>query len=90
MEITAKAKSGITCYLPAELPVVAFGSDGTEAGPAEQSVGGAIKLSGDTVAYAGVNPKTANSDNGKELDSIIVAIGREDPTRSPCRSTPSP
>ncbi|MGW3568304.1 hypothetical protein ACWDSL_31375 [Streptomyces sp. NPDC000941] len=29
--ITAKAKSGITCVLPAELPTVAFGSDGTEA-----------------------------------------------------------
>ncbi|MFH8465265.1 DUF4232 domain-containing protein [Streptomyces sp. NPDC017991] len=77
--IIAKAKSGITCYLPAELPTVAFGSDGTEAGPAEQSVGEQIKLSGNVTAYAGVNPKTTNSDGGKELENIIVAIGNDDP-----------
>ncbi|MEF9904151.1 DUF4232 domain-containing protein [Streptomyces sp. P9-A2] len=77
--IMAKAKSGITCYLPAELPTVAFGSDGTQAGPAEQSVGEQIKLSGSTTAYAGVNPKTTNSNGGKELDSIIVGVGDEDP-----------
>lgn len=77
--ITAKAKPGITCYLPAELPVVAFGSDGTEAGPAEQAVGEQIKLSGSTTAYAGVNPKTTDGDGGKELDSIIVAVGDADP-----------
>ncbi|MGO4758749.1 hypothetical protein AB4212_60785, partial [Streptomyces sp. 2MCAF27] len=29
--ITAKARSGIPCVRPAELPTVAFGSDGTEA-----------------------------------------------------------
>ncbi|MFC5959311.1 DUF4232 domain-containing protein [Streptomyces pratens] len=77
--IMAKAKSGITCYLPAALPTVAFGSDGTQAGPAEQAVGEQIKLSGNTTAYAGVNPKTTNGDGGKELDSIIVGVGNEDP-----------
>ncbi|WP_369170317.1 hypothetical protein AB5J49_21890 [Streptomyces sp. R28] len=77
--IIAKAKSGITCYLPAALPTVAFGSDGTQAGPAEQSVGEQIKLSGSTAAYAGVNPKTTNGDGGKELDSIIVGVGDDDP-----------
>ncbi|MEU6242485.1 MULTISPECIES: hypothetical protein [unclassified Streptomyces] len=77
--ITAKAKPGITCYLPAALPTVAFGSDGTEARPAEQSVGKQIKLSGSTAAYAGVNPKTTKENGGKELDSIIVAIGDDDP-----------
>ncbi|WP_405676603.1 DUF4232 domain-containing protein [Streptomyces sp. NBC_00868] len=77
--ITAKAKPGITCYLPAALPTVAFGSDGTEAGPAEQSVGKQIKLSGSTAAYAGVNPKTTGENGGKELDSIIVAVGNNDP-----------
>ncbi|MGN9760734.1 DUF4232 domain-containing protein [Streptomyces sp. SD31] len=77
--ITAKAKSGITCYLPAALPTVAFGSDGTQAGPAEQAVGEQIKLSGSTTAYAGVNPKTTNGDGGKELDSIIVGVGDDDP-----------
>ncbi|MEU1099651.1 DUF4232 domain-containing protein [Streptomyces tibetensis] len=77
--ISAKAKPGITCILPAALPTVAFGSDGTEAGPAEQAVGEQITLSGNTTAYAGVNPKSTDSDGGKELDSIIVAIGDEDP-----------
>ncbi|QOV40754.1 DUF4232 domain-containing protein [Streptomyces ferrugineus] len=77
--ITAKAKSGITCYLPAALPTVAFGSDGTQAGPAEQSVGKQIKLSGSITAYAGVNPKTTSGNGGKELDSIIVGVGDDDP-----------
>ncbi|MFB7957916.1 DUF4232 domain-containing protein [Streptomyces sp. NPDC056045] len=77
--ITAKAKQGITCVLPAALPTVAFGSDGTEAGPAEQAVGEQITLSGSTTAYAGVNPKTTGEDGGKELDSIIVAVGDSDP-----------
>ncbi|MFK0256283.1 hypothetical protein [Streptomyces sp. NPDC090445] len=77
--ITAKAKPGITCYLPAALPTVAFGSDGTAAGPAEQAVGQQIKLSGNTAAYAGVNPKTTKENGGKELESIIVAVGNDDP-----------
>jgi len=77
--VLAKAKSGITCVLPAALPTVAFGSDGTEAGPVEQAVGKQVTLSGGTVAYAGVNPKTTNTDGGKELGSIIVAVGNEDP-----------
>ncbi|MFD5192688.1 DUF4232 domain-containing protein [Streptomyces sp. NPDC058357] len=77
--ITAKAKPGITCVLPGDLPTVAFGSDGTEAGPAEQSAGDPITLSGSTTAYAGVNPKSGSADGGKELDSIIVAVGDSDP-----------
>ncbi|GGV81704.1 DUF4232 domain-containing protein [Streptomyces massasporeus] len=77
--ISAKAKPGITCVLPAALPTVAFGSDGTEAGPAEQAAGTQITLSGNTTAYAGVNPKGTNADGGKELDSIIVAVGDDDP-----------
>ncbi|MFG2342415.1 DUF4232 domain-containing protein [Streptomyces yangpuensis] len=77
--VIAKAKPGITCVLPAAHPTVAFGSDGTEAGPAEQSTGKQITLSGNATAYAGVNPKTTSANGGKELDSIIVAIGNEDP-----------
>ncbi|WP_314253942.1 hypothetical protein [Streptomyces sp. DSM 40907] len=77
--VAAKAKPGITCTLPAVHPTVAFGSDGTEAGPAEQSIGKQITLSGNTTAYAGVNPKTTSANGGKELDSIIVAIGNGDP-----------
>ncbi|MFE1461032.1 DUF4232 domain-containing protein [Streptomyces nigra] len=76
--VIAKAKPGITCYLPGTHPTVAFGSDGTEAGPAEQSVGEPIKLTGGTTAYAGVNPKTTNTNDGKELDSIIVAVDGSD------------
>ncbi|AJE83034.1 hypothetical protein SLNWT_2658 [Streptomyces albus] len=78
--LSVQARSGITCTLPAQLPVVAFGSDGTEAGPAEQSVGEPVKLSGGTVAYAGVNPKTTNRDGGKELEEIIVAVSKDDRT----------
>ncbi|MER5360047.1 DUF4232 domain-containing protein [Streptomyces sp. NPDC002785] len=77
--ISAKAKSGITCVLPAALPTVAFGSDGTQAGPAEQAVGKQITLSGSTTAYAGVNPKSTGGNGGKELDSIIVGVGDDDP-----------
>ncbi|MER7735470.1 DUF4232 domain-containing protein [Streptomyces erythrochromogenes] len=77
--VVAKAKPGITCTLPAVHPTIAFGSDGTEAGPAEQSTGKQITLSGNTTAYAGVNPKTTSANGGKELDSIIVAIGNTDP-----------
>ncbi|THA86272.1 DUF4232 domain-containing protein [Streptomyces sp. A0592] len=77
--VVAKAKPNITCTLPAVHPTIAFGSDGTEAGPAEQSTGKPITLSGNTTAYAGVNPKTTSANGGKELDSIIVAIGNDDP-----------
>ncbi|MGW0861039.1 DUF4232 domain-containing protein [Streptomyces sp. NPDC002611] len=77
--IKATAKSGITCVLPAELPVVAFGSDGTEAEPAEQSAGQPITLREGVTAYAGVNPKTTNGDTGKELDSLIVSVANDDP-----------
>ncbi|MFF3753875.1 hypothetical protein ACFYYH_25975 [Streptomyces sp. NPDC002018] len=77
--VIAKARPGITCVLPAALPTVAFGSDGTQAGPAEQAVGDQITLRRGTTAYAGVNPKTTVENGGKELDSIIVAIGNDDP-----------
>ncbi|MEU7488585.1 DUF4232 domain-containing protein [Streptomyces sp. NPDC042319] len=87
--ISVKAKSGITCTLPAALPVVAFGSDGTEAGPAEQAVGEPVKLSGGTIAYAGVNPKTTNNDYGKELTEIIAAVSKDDKTDPVSLSTGS-
>ncbi|MDX3853280.1 DUF4232 domain-containing protein [Streptomyces sp. AK02-01A] len=77
--IIAKAKRGITCVLPSGLPTVAFGSDGTEAHPAEQVAGDAITLTGGRTVYAGVNPKTTKDNGGKELDSIIVAVGNDDP-----------
>ncbi|MFC4507849.1 MULTISPECIES: DUF4232 domain-containing protein [Streptomyces] len=77
--IKAKAKSGITCILPAALPVVAFGSDGTEAGPAEQSVGEAITLRAGVTAYAGVAAKSTKGNGGKELDFLIVSVSDDDP-----------
>jgi len=77
--VMAKAKPGIKCTLSGDLPVVAFGSDGTEASNAEQAVGEPVTLSGSTVAYAGVNPKTTNNNGGKELDSIIVSAAQDDP-----------
>ncbi|MGW1279725.1 hypothetical protein ACWD4V_22625 [Streptomyces tsukubensis] len=77
--VIAKAKPGITCYLPAALPTVAFGSDGTEAGPAQKTAPRQIKLGGNKVAYAGVNPKTTKGNWGKQLNSIIVGIGSDDP-----------
>ncbi|MFI9760716.1 DUF4232 domain-containing protein [Streptomyces sp. NPDC051963] len=77
--IKAKAKSGITCVLPAALPVVAFGSDGTAAEPSEQSAGQDITLHDSVTAYAGVNPKTTKENGGKELDSLIVSVSDADP-----------
>ncbi|MFF4398218.1 DUF4232 domain-containing protein [Streptomyces sp. NPDC001480] len=77
--IKAKAKPGITCVLRAALPVVAFGSDGTAASPAEQSAGQDITLRAGVTAYAGVNPKTTKEDGGKELDSLIVSVSDADP-----------
>ncbi|MCI3274923.1 DUF4232 domain-containing protein [Streptomyces cylindrosporus] len=77
--VMVKAKPGITCVLPGSLPVVAFGSDGTQASNAEQVVGQELTLSGSTTAYAGVNPKTTNNDDGKELTSIIVSVTDNDP-----------
>ncbi|MEU6550481.1 DUF4232 domain-containing protein [Streptomyces sp. NPDC046915] len=77
--IKAKAKPGITCVLKAALPVVAFGSDGTEAAPAEQSAGQDITLRAGVTAYAGVNPKTTKEDGGKELNSLIVSVSDTDP-----------
>lgn len=77
--IKAEAKPGITCVIPAALPVVAFGSDGTEAEPAEQSAGNDITLRAGVAAYAGVNPKTTDEDGGKELSDLIVSVAGDDP-----------
>jgi len=77
--IMAKAKPGITCVLPGGLPTVSFGSDGTEAKPAEQVAGDPITLRTGVTAYAGMNPKTTNVNGGKELQEIILSIGNNDP-----------
>ncbi|MFF5899362.1 DUF4232 domain-containing protein [Streptomyces argenteolus] len=78
-QISVKAKSGITCVLPGGLPVIAFGSGGTEAGPAEQSAGEEITLSGGKTVYAGVSPKSTNSDGSTEYSTAIVSVTGDDP-----------
>lgn len=78
-QVSVKAKSGITCVLPAGLPVFAFGSGGTQAGPAEQVAGEEITLSGSKTVYAGVNPKSSDSDTGVEYSTIIVSVSEGDP-----------
>ncbi|MFB7495069.1 DUF4232 domain-containing protein [Streptomyces sp. NPDC056161] len=77
--IKAVAKSGITCVIPAQLPVVAFGSGGTEAANAEQSAGQPITLKAGVAAYAAVNPKTTNNNDGVEYQDLIVSVAQNDP-----------
>ena len=78
--VTAKAKSGITCYLEGVAPSVAFGSAvDSHASNAEQAVSDTLKLSGSTAAYAGISPKSTNADTGAEYGQLIVAVaGDED------------
>ncbi|GAA2325960.1 hypothetical protein OKJ48_00090 [Streptomyces kunmingensis] len=77
--VTAKAKSGITCYLDVNTPSVSFGSgaDGV-ASPVGQGGEDPIKLSGSTVAYTGISPKTTGTDGGTEFESVIVALTEDD------------
>ncbi|MFG2587624.1 DUF4232 domain-containing protein [Streptomyces sp. NPDC048438] len=78
--VTAKAKSGITCYLDVNTPSVSFGSgaDGL-ASPVGQGGEDPIKLNGSAVAYTGISPKTTNTDGGKEFENVIIAVTNDDP-----------
>jgi hypothetical protein len=78
--VTAKAKSGITCYLDPNTPSVSFGSgaDGV-ASPVGQGGEDPIKLSGSAVAYTGISPKSTNTDGGKEFENVIIATTEDDP-----------
>ncbi|MFD4860979.1 DUF4232 domain-containing protein [Streptomyces atratus] len=78
--VTAKAKSGITCYLESNTPSVSFGSgaDGV-ASPVGQGGEDPIKLTGSAVAYTGISPKTTNSNAGKEFEHVIIATTDDDP-----------
>ena len=78
--VTAKAKSGITCYLDVNTPSVSFGSsaDGV-ASPVGQGGEDPIELTGSAVAYTGINPKTTNTDGGKEFENVIIAVTEDDP-----------
>ncbi|MER7320093.1 hypothetical protein [Streptomyces albidoflavus] len=79
-QVTAKAKSGITCYLDVNTPSVAFGSkpEGV-ASPVGQGGEDPIKLSGSAVAYTGISPKTTKEDGGVEFENVIVSVTDEDP-----------
>ncbi len=77
--LTAKAKPGVSCSLPARRPVIAFGSGGIEAGKAEQGVSQPIKLSGSTAAYAGIMTKTTKDNQAIEFKDVIVGITDPDP-----------
>ncbi|QKV94520.1 DUF4232 domain-containing protein [Streptomyces sp. NA02950] len=77
--ISATAKEGTACTLPGDLPGVAFGSNGIEAESAEQAVGEPIEMEAGKTVYAGVNPKTTDGNGGTEFDSMILAIGDDDP-----------
>ncbi|MFD0420728.1 hypothetical protein [Streptomyces parvus] len=78
--VTAKAKSGITCYLDVNTPSVSFGSgaDGV-ASPVGQGGEDPIKLSGTSVAYAGINVKTTEGEGGKQFENVIIATSEDDP-----------
>ncbi|MFC9501689.1 hypothetical protein [Streptomyces sp. NPDC056975] len=78
--VTAKAKSGITCYLDVNTPSVSFGSgaDGV-ASPVGQGGEDPIKLTGSAVAYTGISPKTTKSNAGKQFENVIIAISDNDP-----------
>ncbi|MEV6423466.1 DUF4232 domain-containing protein [Streptomyces sp. NPDC051662] len=78
--VTAKAKSGITCYLDINTPTVSFGSDADGvASPVGQGGEDPIKLTGSAVAYTGINPKTTDSNDGTEFENVIIAVAEEDP-----------
>jgi hypothetical protein len=56
--VTAKAKSGITCYLEGVFPSASFGS---------------------AAAYAGINPKSTNNENGRLFEKLHLSVtGDED------------
>ncbi|MDY0811759.1 hypothetical protein [Kitasatospora purpeofusca] len=77
--ITAKAKPGVTCTLPARRPVIAFGSGGIEAAKAEQAAAQPIKLSGSDAAYAGVMTKTTKDNQAIQFTDVIVGVNDPDP-----------
>ncbi|MFJ5863638.1 hypothetical protein ACIQEY_04325 [Streptomyces parvus] len=78
--VTAKAKPGITCYLDVNTPSVSFGSgaDGV-ASPVGQGGEDPIKLSGSSVAYAGIDAKTTEGEGGKKFENVIIATSEDDP-----------
>ncbi|MFE6972680.1 hypothetical protein [Streptomyces sp. NPDC057682] len=78
--VTAKAKSGITCYLDVNTPSVSFGSKAEGvASPVGQGGEDPIKLGGSAVAHAGISPKTTPGDAGVQFDHVVIAVREDDP-----------
>ncbi|MFJ8753945.1 hypothetical protein ACIREO_32160 [Streptomyces sp. NPDC102441] len=78
--VTAKAKSGITCYLDVNTPSVQFGSEADGlASPVGQGGEDPIKLTGSTAAYTGISPKSVNSNDGIEFENVIISLTNDDP-----------
>ncbi|MGW7350305.1 DUF4232 domain-containing protein [Streptomyces sp. NPDC054784] len=74
-QVTAKAKPGITCWLEGVYPSASFGSSADSAvSPAEQAVSDSVRLTGDTEAYAGINPKSVNEDGGVQYDFLHLSL----------------
>ncbi|MCK1812818.1 DUF4232 domain-containing protein [Streptomyces sp. XM4011] len=76
--ITAQAAEGISCTLEGTTPLAFFGSSEDSQVSAIESPGADIELSGDAVAYAGINPKTTDGDGGIEFEQLFIAIAGED------------
>ncbi|WP_258572721.1 DUF4232 domain-containing protein [Streptomyces sp. KM273126] len=77
--VTAKAKSGVTCTLEGVFPSASFGSSAdTEVSPAEHSVSESVTLSGSKAAYAGINPKTTNDNNGRQFDLLHLSVAGDE------------
>lgn len=73
--VTAKAKSGVVCFLQGPPQQVMFGSDpDTVAANADQGAGDQIKLKGSTAAYLAVKPDSADTNDGKMFASLIVSV----------------
>ncbi|MFE6912688.1 hypothetical protein [Streptomyces rubiginosohelvolus] len=89
--VTAKAKPGITCYLDVNTPSVSFGSaaEGV-ASPVGQGGEDPIKLSGASVAYAGINVKTTEGEGGKQFENVIIATTDDDPNPAEVELPDSP
>ncbi|RDG34991.1 DUF4232 domain-containing protein [Streptomyces corynorhini] len=71
--VTAKARSGISCALEGIFPSVSFGSF-ADADSNEQAVGDTVKLSGSTVAYAGIRAKNTKDESGREFENLQLSI----------------
>jgi hypothetical protein len=77
--VTAKALPGVKCHLDGVFPSASFGSSpDTAVSPAEQAVSEGVTLSGAKAAYAGINPKTTNNDNGIEFDQLSLSVAGDE------------